>query len=210
MDDSADGTQAATNKQAQFGGDFSGGFLAILNPEDGDQQTLPPPEEVVTDMVLRTLRLEAPICDISAICSFWHSIVVRHLAELLILRDNANMISVLRRALKHNKFDVALDLVSRPGSLDESEEALVSVAQSGQADLVRYLLHAPQQHAVHADCQDGLALVAASEHGHIEVVSMLLDDPQHAVHADCQDGRALVLAAHGGHTETAEMDRHLC
>eukprot|EP00798_Chlamydomonas_sp_ICE-L_P018395 gene18395-biopygen27321 len=93
------------------------------------------PPEVVADLVLRALRLEAPICNISAVCSIWHSIVVRHLAEVLILRDDFNMVSVLGRALKHNKLDVAHDLVSKTGSLDESEEALVLVAQSGLADL---------------------------------------------------------------------------
>eukprot|EP00798_Chlamydomonas_sp_ICE-L_P003572 gene3572-biopygen21303 len=95
------------------------------------------PQDVVSDLVLRALRLEAPICDISAVCSVWHSVVVRHLADVLILRANGNMVSVLRRALQHNKLDVALDLVSRTRSLDESEEALVLVAQSGQSELVR-------------------------------------------------------------------------
>eukprot|EP00798_Chlamydomonas_sp_ICE-L_P032385 gene32386-biopygen1067 len=162
------------------------------------------PPDIVTDLVLQTLRLEAPICDISAVCRLWHSIVVRHLAELLILRDKGNMLSVLRRALKHNKLDVALDLVSKTGSLDESNEALVLVAHSGQAHLVRFMLHAPQ-HAAQADCLDGQALVAASEHGHIEVMRILLDVPQHAAHADCQDGRALVLAANNGHKEVVRM-----
>eukprot|EP00798_Chlamydomonas_sp_ICE-L_P006116 gene6116-biopygen1257 len=101
------------------------------------------PPEIVADLVLRALCLEAPICDISAVCSFWHSIVVRHLAEVLILSHQGNMVSVLRCALKHNKLDVALDLVSRTGSLDESEEALVLVAQSGQADLVTAFLSLP-------------------------------------------------------------------
>eukprot|EP00798_Chlamydomonas_sp_ICE-L_P026654 gene26654-biopygen3078 len=156
------------------------------------------PEEVVADLVLRALRLEAPLCDMSVVCRIWHSTVVRHLAEVLISRYNANMVSVLGQALEHNKLDVALDLVTKTGSLEESEAALVLVAKSGQADLVRCLLHAPQ-HAAHADGQDGQALVAAAGHGHFEVVCMLLTARHHSAHANSQDGEALVLAAIMGH-----------
>eukprot|EP00798_Chlamydomonas_sp_ICE-L_P006981 gene6981-biopygen655 len=95
------------------------------------------PEGVVADVVLRALRLEAPICTISAVCSIWHSIAVRHLAEVLILGNEGDMVTVLRRALEHNKLDVARDLVSKTGSLVESEEALVLVARSGQTDLYK-------------------------------------------------------------------------
>eukprot|EP00798_Chlamydomonas_sp_ICE-L_P026935 gene26936-biopygen4224 len=162
------------------------------------------PPDVVTDMVLSALCLEAPISNISAVCSFWHSNVVRHLAKVLILRENGNMVSVLRRSLQHNKLDVALNLVSRTGSVEQSIRALVLLAQSGQADLIRHLLRAPQ-HAAHADYLDGHALVAASVHGHIEVVRLLLDTPQHAALADCHNGNALVLAAHKGHSDVVRV-----
>ena len=132
------------------------------------------PSEIVADLVLRALRLEATICDISAVCRFWHSIVVRNLAELLILRENGNMVSVLRRALEHHNLDVALDLVSRPGSLEESAEALVLVAQNGHTVLAKCLVNSPQ-HAARADCQNGDALLAAAKGGHISVIRILLD-----------------------------------
>eukprot|EP00798_Chlamydomonas_sp_ICE-L_P029342 gene29342-biopygen7694 len=161
-------------------------------------------QDVVADLVLRALRLEAPICDISAVCRLWHSIVVRNIAEVLVLRENGDMFIVLRRALKHHKLDVAMDLVSRPRSSDESEDALVLVAKNGHTDLTRCLMQAPQ-HVARADCHDGEALVEAAAGGHIEVVRMLLDAPQHAAHADCQGGLALSQAAHGGHIEVVRM-----
>eukprot|EP00798_Chlamydomonas_sp_ICE-L_P030394 gene30394-biopygen16263 len=173
------------------------------------------PEEIVVDLVLRALHLGAPICDMSAVSSIWHSVVVRHLAELLILRNNGDMVSVLSRALKHNKLDVALDLVSKTGSLKESEKALVLVARSGQAGLVAakeghievvcMMMDAPQ-HAAHDGA--GEALVQAAGKGRIEVVQLLLDAP-HGAHADCQGGAALIKAATYGHSEIGEMDRYL-
>eukprot|EP00798_Chlamydomonas_sp_ICE-L_P008971 gene8970-biopygen8853 len=189
------------------------------------------PSEVVADIVLRALRLEAPICDMSVVCRSWHSIVMRNLAEVLMLRElrerNGSMVSVLRCALKHHKLDVALDLVSKPGSLEESAEALVLVARYGNTELARCLMHAPQnaanadcqdgealveaafgghiEHAARANCGGGVALVGAADRGHTEVVCMLLDAPQHAAHADCRGGKALKVAALGGHIEVVRL-----
>eukprot|EP00798_Chlamydomonas_sp_ICE-L_P004917 gene4917-biopygen15225 len=120
------------------------------------------------------------------------------------------MVSALRRALDHHKLDVAHDLVSRPGSLEASEEALVLVVRNGKTDLARCLLNSPQ-HAACADCRHGEALVQAAEdtealvaaarRGHIEIVRILLDARQNV-----RAHRAALLgASEGGHREVVAL-----
>eukprot|EP00798_Chlamydomonas_sp_ICE-L_P026189 gene26189-biopygen20663 len=112
------------------------------------------PPEIVSDLVLRALRLEARICDISAVSNTWHSIVVRHLAEVLILRDNGNM------APRHAALADCQD-----------GQALVAASGRGHIEVVRQLLDAAQ-HAALADCRQGRALMLASYNGHCETAKM--------------------------------------
>eukprot|EP00798_Chlamydomonas_sp_ICE-L_P030887 gene30887-biopygen16726 len=177
------------------------------------------PSEVLTDVVLRSLLLESSIGDVSAVCRFGHSIVSNHLPEVLIHRRGGDMTDVLFRALEHDKLDLARELVLRPGSQEDSNEALLVVIESGgPADLAMLLLSAPQYaahadfqqgqalvEAVREDCRDGEVLMMAAQEGHEEVVRMLLDAPQNAAHADCQDGRALQKAASKGHDAIVRM-----
>ncbi len=55
------------------------------------------------------------------------------------------------------------------------------------------------QHAAHADCQVGAALLKAASGGHTEIVHRLIEAPQPTTPADCWSSEALVEAVRGGH-----------
>eukprot|EP00798_Chlamydomonas_sp_ICE-L_P029558 gene29558-biopygen5473 len=130
------------------------------------------PSDLVKDIVLRivTQERQSSISDVALVCRPWHSIVSENLTQILIHKCNGDMPEALSLALRHNQvraFDVAIELVSKSTSLDDSNRALFLVIQHGQPDLAMLLLTAPH-HAAHADCQDGQALVVAAGMGHSE------------------------------------------
>eukprot|EP00798_Chlamydomonas_sp_ICE-L_P011868 gene11868-biopygen9831 len=92
-------------------------------------------------------------------------------------------------------------------------------ARNGHAGVVRLLMNA-SQHAAHANCRDGEALLLAARNGHVEVVRMLMNAPQHPAqdeynvfdNEDDDDngnadhyGEALLLAATYGHAELVQL-----
>eukprot|EP00798_Chlamydomonas_sp_ICE-L_P029557 gene29557-biopygen5472 len=121
------------------------------------------PSDMVKDIVLCSLTQErqSSIRDVALVCRPWRSIVSENLAQILIHKCNGCMPGALFLALQHNQlraFDVAIELVSRSTSLDDSNRALLLVSHYGRPELAMLLLTAPH-HAAHADCRNGQALV---------------------------------------------------
>eukprot|EP00798_Chlamydomonas_sp_ICE-L_P017137 gene17137-biopygen26047 len=163
------------------------------------------PPELELDIVLRTLQLESPIGDVSTICRAWQLIVSQNLGQILLHRFHGHILAALLHACRHGKLEVATWLVSRVASLTDSNvRALLAVADTGQTELARLLLTAPQN-AAHADYHYGKVLAVAAKRGHSEVVRMLLDAPQHAPHADSTNPWNLGVAAMRGHCEVVRM-----
>eukprot|EP00798_Chlamydomonas_sp_ICE-L_P020065 gene20065-biopygen28877 len=108
------------------------------------------PEEIVSDVVLRALRLGAPLSDLSVVCRSWHAAVAQNLAEIaeiLIDRHQGAMSKALCLAFDHNHGVLACELASRPQSVEDSNLALSLAALYGRADVVKLLLDAPQHGA---------------------------------------------------------------
>eukprot|EP00798_Chlamydomonas_sp_ICE-L_P014257 gene14257-biopygen23332 len=134
------------------------------------------PSDLVKDIVLCILTQEqqSSISDVALVCRSWHSIVSENLAQILINKCNVKMPGALSLALKHNQvraFHVAIELVSRSSSLDDSNRALSLASLHGRPDLAMLLLTATH-HAAHADCQNGKTLVSAASRGHHETAKM--------------------------------------
>eukprot|EP00798_Chlamydomonas_sp_ICE-L_P007379 gene7379-biopygen17186 len=162
------------------------------------------PEEVLANIGMLHALGTSTLGDARLVCRSWNSIVSRTIGRVLVERNQGRMTPILASALEHDKLEVAVELVSAPGSEEDANAALRLVAKGGHTELARILLAAPR-HAAHADCFNGDALVQAAAFGHVEIVHMLLDAPQHAAHADCLNGQALVNAAYHGHIEIVRL-----
>eukprot|EP00798_Chlamydomonas_sp_ICE-L_P011836 gene11836-biopygen9801 len=174
------------------------------------------PPDLVKDIVLRILTQEPQfsISDVALVCRPWYSIVSENLAQILIHNCNDNMPWALSLALRHNQvgaFDVAIELVSRSTSLDDSNQALLLVCEHGRPDLAMLLLTAPH-HAAHANCENGQALTIAATHDY-SITGMALSEAAFNsrrevfcwwLHAP-QHGQALVEAARRGHREVVQV-----
>ena len=86
--------------------------------------------------------------------------------------------------------------------------AMVAAADSGQADVVSYLLgleNGPSANfarSVLSLIDEGSALVAAATNGYVDIVVMLLEcKKEPRVSANCQSGRAFMYAAKNGHMD---------
>eukprot|EP00798_Chlamydomonas_sp_ICE-L_P011493 gene11493-biopygen15659 len=134
------------------------------------------PPELVKDILMCILAQErqSSIRDVALVCPAWHSVVLENLAQILIHKFNGSMLEALSLALRHEQvraFNVAIELVSRSTSLDDSNRALLLVSHHRRPDLAMLLLTAPH-HAAHADCGNGQALVSAASCGQRETVKM--------------------------------------
>eukprot|EP00798_Chlamydomonas_sp_ICE-L_P027104 gene27104-biopygen857 len=147
-------------------------FLALTDfGTDGD---------LVKDIVLGifTQERQSSIRDVALVCCPWHSIVSENLTQILIHKRNGDLPGALSLALPRKQvraFNVAIELVLRSMSLDDSNQSLLLVSHHGRPDLAMLLLTAPH-YAAHADySQDGEALVNAACRGHSEVMLLLPD-----------------------------------
>eukprot|EP00798_Chlamydomonas_sp_ICE-L_P023714 gene23714-biopygen18236 len=169
------------------------------------------PEDIVADVLLRALRLGAPLSGLSVVCRSWRSIVAQNLAEMLVGSHMGKLSKVLWRALQHDHCSLACELASRPQSVEDSNLALLLAVVCGRADLVKILLDAPK-HAARADNESLEGLLEDAAYRGLQRVLHRGHYANFAGRIMCKfkggGGHALLLAAAGGHTDTVNLLLH--
>eukprot|EP00798_Chlamydomonas_sp_ICE-L_P016530 gene16530-22757_t len=122
------------------------------------------PDDVISDIVLRALRLEPSIGDLSVVCKQWRGLISQNLVQVLIDRGKGDIPPLVERALSHGQFITARGLAERIDSLEQNARLLRSVSATGHVDIAGLLL-SRRHHAAPAD----EALVGAVRGGHVEV-----------------------------------------
>ena len=120
---------------------------------------------------------------------------------------NGVQVSQLMVACFHGNSDYVKDLLEVPGiktdlQNDEGIHALMCACLLGHTEIAQQIVNTSQS----LPTNDGMtSLLIASQNGHSETVSMLL---QHGAHINMQNHNgfsSLMLASQNGHTETVEM-----
>eukprot|EP00798_Chlamydomonas_sp_ICE-L_P016531 gene16531-22759_t len=93
------------------------------------------PHDVITDIVLRALRLVPSFGDLSVVCKQWRGLISQNLVQVLIDRGEGDIPPLVERALSHDQFSTARGLAERIDSLEQNSRLLRSVSATGHIDI---------------------------------------------------------------------------